>query len=74
MSNENNFFFVHGGSREVEVYTEFCSYLNNRFNYWGIRAARFENYTPIDLAIQKVTKKYIEKIKIESIKNTEKLF
>jgi thioesterase domain-containing protein/acyl carrier protein len=56
-------FLVHDGSGEVEGYIEFCRYLNNGFNCWGIRADRNENYAPKNLTVEEIAGKYAEKIR-----------
>jgi thioesterase domain-containing protein/acyl carrier protein len=61
--DERNLFLVHGGSGEVEGYIEFCGHLSVEWNCWGLRADRLDNYTPQDLSIESVARKYIEKIK-----------
>jgi amino acid adenylation domain-containing protein len=60
---ERNLFLVHGGSGEVEGYIGFCGHLDVEWNCWGLRADRLDNYTPQNLRIESVARKYIEKIK-----------
>ena len=38
--------------------------LNDGFNYWGIKTAGIKNYSPINITIEDIANKYIEKIKI----------
>jgi len=58
-----HFFFIHDGSGEVEAYIEFCQHLDNRFNWWGVRADDLENFTPRNLTIEEIAHTYIEAIK-----------
>ncbi|HLP57233.1 MAG TPA: amino acid adenylation domain-containing protein [Candidatus Deferrimicrobium sp.] len=62
---ENNLFFIHDGSGEVEGYLEFCSCLGSdfSFNCRGIRAERLDNYAPKDISIEEMAGSYIKKIK-----------
>jgi amino acid adenylation domain-containing protein len=55
-------FFIHDGSGEVEGYLELCNRLTAEFNYWGIRAIKLKNNTPINLTIKDIAKEYLEKI------------
>jgi amino acid adenylation domain-containing protein len=63
-NKENNLFLIHAGSGEVDGYIKFCSMLNDEFNYWGIKTARIKNYSPVNITIEDIASKYIEKIKI----------
>lgn len=62
-ANEENLFLVHDGTGSVEGYIEFCNQLNSGFNCWGIRADSFEGLGPQNLTIEKLAKKYIQKIR-----------
>ncbi|NOQ25140.1 MAG: AMP-binding protein, partial [Bacteroidales bacterium] len=63
-NKEKNLFLIHAGSGEVDGYIKFCSMLNDEFNYWGIKTARIKNHAPINITIESIANKYIEKIKI----------
>jgi amino acid adenylation domain-containing protein len=55
-ADDGHLFFIHDGTGEVEGYMEFCNYLNNDFNCWGLRAARQET-------IEVLAETYIERMK-----------
>ena len=59
----NNLFFVHDGSGEIEGYVEFCKHLTNNFNCWGIRAERLENPAPRNITIRELAETYIAAMK-----------
>ena len=63
LPGDNNLFFLHDGSGEVEGYVEFCNHLTNNFNCWGIRADRLENPAPRNVTIQELAEKYISFMK-----------
>lgn len=60
--NSKNFFFIHAGHGEVEIYTEFCSLLDPAYNYWGIRADRLSGYGPKNITVEEIARKYLGKI------------
>jgi len=59
----NHLFLIHDGTGEIDGYTELCKHLNIKFNIWGIRTDRLENYTPQNWSILGMANKYNEKIK-----------
>jgi amino acid adenylation domain-containing protein len=61
--SERHLFFIHDGTGEVDGYVEFCRHINNRFNCWGIRADRLQDYTPQNITIESMARKYVEKMK-----------
>jgi len=56
-------FFIHDGTGEVEGYVEFCKYIANDFNCWGLRADRLENLAPRNVTIRELAATYIETMK-----------
>ena len=57
------FFFIHDGSGEVEGYIEFCNRLTGAYDFWGIQAQKIESYRPLNLSIEEVAQRYIEKMR-----------
>ncbi len=61
--SQKNLFLVHDVTGEVEGYIEFCDSLSCKYNFWGIRADRFEGYGPRNIDIGEIASKYIKKMK-----------
>lgn len=59
----NNFFFIHSLSGEPEIYTKLSGYMNDDFDYWGIRMDTLGNKGPCSITIEALAKSHIEKIK-----------
>lgn len=55
-------FLIHEVGGGVEAFIELCDKLNPRFNYWGIRADKLENYSPCNKTIEGIAEKYIRSI------------
>jgi tyrocidine synthetase-3 len=60
---ENNLFFVHDGSGEVNGYLELVDRLSHDCNYWGIKAGIFDQLNPESVKIELLAEQYIESIK-----------
>ncbi len=56
-------FLIHAGSGEVDGYIELCNRLNPEYHHWGIKTSRIKNDAPLDITIQALASKYIEKIR-----------
>ncbi|MFZ5989460.1 MAG: AMP-binding protein [Bacillota bacterium] len=57
-----NLFIVHAGSGEAESYMGFTNYLDDSFNYWGVKADRFKDHGPQNLTDEQIAKKYLKKM------------
>jgi amino acid adenylation domain-containing protein len=62
-NSENNLFFVHDGSGEVNGYLELVDRLSHDCNYWGIKAGIFDQLHPESVKIELLAEQYIESIK-----------
>lgn len=58
-----NLFLVHAGSGEVDIFVEFCNHLKAGINYWGIKADRLKDFSPLNLSIKNIARQYIDRIK-----------
>jgi malonyl CoA-acyl carrier protein transacylase len=61
--NADNFFFIHTGYAEVDVYFELSSRLTSDFTYWGVQADTITNYAPINLTFEEIAANNIKKIR-----------
>ena len=59
---EKNFFFIHDGSGDVEVYAAMCDALEPQYNFWGIRADRLINCVPQNVTFEDVAQRYLDYI------------
>ena len=58
-----HFFLIHDGSGEAKAYVEFCQYLDNGLNSWGIEMDKENStYTPRNLTLDEIASQYIKKI------------
>lgn len=62
-SSNNNIFFIHAGSGEVEGYFELADNFPNQYNCWAVRAERFQSYAPKHFTIEFIANQYKNKIK-----------
>ncbi|MCP5055021.1 MAG: amino acid adenylation domain-containing protein, partial [bacterium] len=60
---DQNLFFIHDGTGEIDAYASFSNYLDPRFNYWGIPAPRSDIPAPQNKTIEQLAGEYIQKIK-----------
>lgn len=58
-----NLFFIHAGNGEVSPYVLFCSNFPLELNCWGLRADRFNDFSPKNRSIYSMAKSYIKQIK-----------
>jgi len=58
-----NLFLIHAGNGEVQPYVLFTSLLSKEFNCWGLRANRFDDYTPVNRSINSMAKNYLKQIR-----------
>ncbi len=57
-----NIFFIHAGNGEAEVFIDLCDNLSVDYYMWGIRADRLDNYSPKNIKLEEIAKKYVQKI------------
>lgn len=58
-----NVFLIHSGSGDVETYLLLCEFLDNTYNYIGIRAEKQHKIFYEDITVEALARKYIRKIK-----------
>lgn len=56
-------FLVHAGNGEIEPYVQFCESFPPKVNCWGLRADRFDDFSPKNRSISSMAKSYIKQIK-----------
>jgi len=63
-TNQNkNLFLIHAGNGEIQPYILFCSSFSPEINCWGLRADRFDDFSPKNRSISSMAKSYIKQIK-----------
>ena len=58
-----NFFFIHGGCGNIDVYIKLLDNLEFDFNYWGIKAEKLETFAPREIKLEEIARRYREMIK-----------
>ena len=56
-------FLIHAGNGEIEPYVQFCVSFPPKVNCWGLRADRFDDFSPKNRSISSMAKSYIKQIK-----------
>ncbi|WP_432406648.1 AMP-binding protein [Wukongibacter sp. M2B1] len=62
-NKKNHMFMIHPGSGEIEVYVELCRKLNPEFNYWAIKADKYEDICPHNISIESLAEDYVKRIR-----------
>lgn len=58
-----NLFLIHAGNGEIQPYILFCSSLSREINCWGLRADRFDDFSPKNRSIPLMASSYLKQIK-----------
>lgn len=61
--SSKNLFLIHAGNGEIQPYVLFCSSFLPEINCWGLRADRFDDFSPKNRSISSMASSYVKQIK-----------
>ncbi|MFA6252872.1 MAG: thioesterase domain-containing protein [Patescibacteria group bacterium] len=62
-NSNKNLFLIHAGNGEIQHYVLFCSSFSSEINCWGLRADRFNDFSPKNRSISSMARSYLKQIK-----------